>query len=95
MLKRYWINQPFKNQKFHDLHGKKVLADIKETNDGICECYFTNGDIVSQKIEYMALSPDWPETPDHRILEDDEKIVVSIAKMDEILRNWINEADKK
>lgn len=65
MIKRYWINQPSTLQPDHKLNGKNVLADLttftlaKANGQKYGYIYFTEGDIVSQRISFLSLSPGW------------------------------------
>lgn len=56
-LRRFWINQPSTMQDYHKLHGVNVLAN-PGTNK-ICDCYFVSGNLISQRIHKLALSPGW------------------------------------
>lgn len=62
MMKRMWVNQPSGLQLHHDLHGSKVLIDPStETPGGFVTAYFTEGDVISQFLPLLALSPGWPD----------------------------------
>ena len=58
-LERKWINQPSTLQRYHDLHGKRVIY-----NPNTEEVWFTDGDIISHQIHPAALSDGWPENID-------------------------------
>lgn len=60
LLARYWINQPSTLQPDHTNHGKLVLAFEDLRGDDYCTCYFTEGPVISQRINKQALSPGWP-----------------------------------
>jgi hypothetical protein len=53
---RKWVNQPSTLQQYHKLHGKRVLFDPNEE-----VIYFTEGDVISQQIDPLALSDGWNE----------------------------------
>lgn len=55
---RMWINQPSTLQPFHHLHGCRVLATHEY--DDTWRIYFLQGDVISQQISKLALSPGWP-----------------------------------
>jgi hypothetical protein len=57
-MKRYWINQPSKLQKFNNLHGENVLADIKK-GEKFTRIYFTCGRVISMDFPVSALSEGW------------------------------------
>jgi hypothetical protein len=56
MLKRMWVNQPSKHQKFHKYHGLLVLWDAEKE-----VIYFTSGDVISMQFSIEYLSNGWPE----------------------------------
>lgn len=58
-MKRMWINQPSTLQTHHKLHAKNILADIGSKANGYIRVYFVAGEIISQQIEYRALSRGW------------------------------------
>jgi hypothetical protein len=60
-LMRKWINQPSTLQPYHALDGKRVIYDPNTE-----EIWFTEGDIISQQIQPIALSSGdgWPPLPD-------------------------------
>ena len=53
---RKWINQPSTLQPYHKLHGVRVLFD---PDNNIV--YFTEGAVISQQIDPLALSDGWPD----------------------------------
>jgi len=56
-VERMWINQPSKLQPYHNLHGTRVLA-VRESYE-TSRIYFLSGDVISQVIDPVALSPGW------------------------------------
>lgn len=53
---RAWINQPSTLQPYHKWHGQKVLV-VENEND--VRVYFLDGEVISMKIDRLALSPGW------------------------------------
>ena len=58
-LQRMWINQPSAAQVYHHLHTTNVLAHIESLEDGYLRVYFVDGKVISQQMEYRALSQGW------------------------------------
>lgn len=50
---RVWVNQPSKNQPYHNYHGMVGIAWTDD--DGFTNIYFTHGDIHSMRINPLSL----------------------------------------
>ena len=57
-MHRMWVNQPSNLQPLHSLHGTRVIA-IK-VNGNQAEIMFLSGEVISQLIDWNALSTGWP-----------------------------------
>lgn len=57
-LRRMWINQPSKDQKFHRFHGERVIAE--RLPEGLAIIYFTAQiPEISMVAPSNILSPGW------------------------------------
>jgi hypothetical protein len=61
-VERKWINQPSKDQPYHNLHGTRVLATAETAT--VARIYFLEGAVISQQISWLALSDGWPRERD-------------------------------
>ena len=61
MMRRVWINQPSIQQAHHNLHGRDVLVAEADfgNKDRSVRVWFTEGNVVSQMLLKLALSPGW------------------------------------
>ena len=61
-IRRMWVNQPSKLQRYHHLHGQRVHADIGISSNqhkqarSMVRVYFLHGSRISQNIHRTALS---------------------------------------
>lgn len=55
--RRVWINAPGTLQPYHVYHGRNGIA-IPDTN-GQTRFYFTEGEVVSMRIDPLYLSDGW------------------------------------
>ncbi len=92
-LKRCWINQPSTSQPFHVLHGENVLAikksvmidGMKVETDTVSRIYFLSGDVISQDIFTVALSPGWKNNKSCALYKDYTKSCMALKKHEEEL----------
>jgi len=53
---RAWINNPSKLQPHHKLHGAVCIAHVQSDNHRFATVYFTEGPVISIRIETIHLS---------------------------------------
>lgn len=62
---RAWVNQPSKQQPFHEYHGMLVIAVPEDENHccifPVSGPYPQDGDIISMRCPNLCLSPGWPD----------------------------------
>ncbi len=99
MLKRYWINQPSILQSHHKQHGLNVLTDKSGRDGYFCRCYFTDGDVVSQEINKMALCPGWVSEDDRKRgeqkMREEQSELFEEKKISFVYTNWKGETRKR
>jgi len=73
-LTRMWINQPSTLQPHHKLHGTNVLA--RHEYGDTMQIFFLSGEVISQQVSRLALSPGWNS---HRAAEKAEVVEVVVG----------------